>query len=62
MMNAGTRKLGKMFSGQTSIGALVTPFEINSGNPPEDSPELAMATAKSNSPKKLNHKKPEVVM
>ena len=61
MMNAGTMKLGKTFIGQTSKAALVTPFEINSGNAPAASPEVAMATAKSNSPRKLNHRKPEVV-
>ena len=62
MMNAGTRKLGKTFIGQTSNGALVALFEINSGNAPAASPAVAMATAKSNSPKKLNHEKPELVM
>ncbi len=52
MMNAGTMKLGKTFIGQTSSGALVAPFEINSGNAPADSPAVTMATAKSESPKK----------
>ncbi len=48
MMKSGTRKLGKIFSGQTSIGALVMP--------PGARAAAATATAKSNRPAQWNQR------
>ena len=45
MMKAGTRKLGKMLSGHTSMAELVTPLAIKTGYAPAASPDVAMATA-----------------
>ena len=50
MMKTGTMKLGKRLSGQTSMGALVTPRGAKAEIAPAERPAVTMATVKSKSP------------